>query len=125
MNKAARVPPSRTDSLASRAWVYAPGATSQSQKPQLWITAHFKLPSTEGWCGRGGALCYAGRTLEYLSLLRELSKPETPLHAKLGMLDVLERITGYMTPEDHQVFSQLRDQVRGQMQVMLAARQGK
>ena len=63
--------------------------------------------------------------LGFMGTRFHFSLPETPLAQKLGLIETWEMDQHLMPPEDRQIFSQLRDQVRGQFQEMLAARPGR
>ncbi len=59
--------------------------------------------------------------LEYLSLIGQVKREDLPLRERLGMLDILSRITQYMSPEQFREYSTAADQVRLQTRGQFSA----
>ena len=53
--------------------------------------------------------------VEYMKLLDKVDKPEVPLPHKRGMMDVLSRITAYMSNEELETYKRLTEYMQSQV----------
>jgi hypothetical protein len=63
-----------------------------------------------------GLLCYADLVLEYFSLMSQAKREDLPLNHRKGIMEVLSNMRLYMTPEQHQEYLIIAQEIREKMQ---------